>query len=90
MPLAVGELSGKPALERLHQVLKEHDDGQIILKERPIVSKENIPFNDLIASARTIHNTPTDDTTFGQAYGAYFTYLVAHNFDPANATLSIT
>jgi ubiquinone biosynthesis protein COQ4 len=76
---AVGELTGKLALERLHQVLKEHVDGQIILKERPIVSKDTIPFDDLIASARTINDTPTDQITFGQAYGAY---LAAHNFDP--------
>jgi ubiquinone biosynthesis protein COQ4 len=76
---AVGELTGTVALQRLHQAMQHDETGKIILQERPIVSKENIPYQYLLQSSQTILSTPSEDITFGQAYGAF---LSKHGFDP--------
>lgn len=83
---AVGELTGLVALEQLCDVMRNDPIGQQILSDRPIVSKDTIPYERLINSAQgisfheIIHHHPNDDTiTFGQGYGAF---LSSHDFDP--------
>ncbi|GKY91103.1 hypothetical protein MPSEU_000083100 [Mayamaea pseudoterrestris] len=75
----VGELTGHLALQKLHDVMLNDKQGRLIMLERPIVSKENIPYERLLQSSESIHATPSDRITFGQAYGAF---LHKHGFDP--------
>jgi ubiquinone biosynthesis protein COQ4 len=75
----VGELTGTLALKRLLAAMQQHSDGQVILRDRPLVSKETIPYNDLLLQGQTIRSTPLHKITFGQAYGAF---LQHHGFDP--------
>lgn len=79
---AVGELTGTFALQNLLELMKKDPDGRIILQERPEVSKESIPYDRLLESVTDDLLDPTnftENTTFGQAYGAY---LKKHGFDP--------
>ncbi|GAX19451.1 hypothetical protein FisN_19Hh023 [Fistulifera solaris] len=71
---AVGELTGTFALDRLVQVMRQ--EASLLLKERPIVSKETLPYEKLLKDAV---DPTTEEVTFGQAYG-YF--LKQHGFDP--------
>lgn len=75
---AVGELTGTFALERLVQIMKH--EAPLLLQERPIVSKETLPYEQLLENAIDPSATSSNtDITFGQAYG-YF--LKQHGFDP--------
>jgi ubiquinone biosynthesis protein COQ4 len=76
---AVGELTGSIALRRLYKAMQQNSNGQVILKERPIVSKDTIPYQELLLECKSIHSTPLHKVTFGQAYGAF---LDKHGFDP--------
>lgn len=78
---AVGELTGTVALQQMLQAMKEHGTGKLILEERPVVTKETIPYKQLIADAANMDAAAVaaDDITFGQAYGLF---LSTHGFDP--------
>lgn len=78
---AVGELTGDYAIQTIISHMKRDAIGRQILKERPIVSKESIPYDDLIQQAKECKVSTTEhiDLTFGQAYGMY---LLSHGFDP--------
>jgi ubiquinone biosynthesis protein COQ4 len=77
---AVGELTGRLALQRMLKAMQANAVGQKILKDRPIVSKATIPYHQLLASRVDDSDTATaTDITFGQAYGAF---LHRHGFDP--------
>jgi ubiquinone biosynthesis protein COQ4 len=76
---AVGELTGPVALRRLLEHMRSDPDGQQILLDRPIVSKDTIPYDALVASASPTVDSSTSGITFGQAYGSY---LATNGFDP--------
>lgn len=78
---AVGELTGEAALLRLTIHMKSHPVGKQILKDRPMISKQSIPYEDLMKQAESLKSLDRlpDDITFGQAYGLY---LHDHGFDP--------
>ena len=79
---AVGELTGRFALQRLLTTMQADPVGRLILQERPIVSKSTIPYEKLLkssSSATVASLSADDDITFGQAYGAF---LHRHGFDP--------
>jgi ubiquinone biosynthesis protein COQ4 len=85
---AVGEITGTQALRNLLRLMQDDPSGYEILLERPIVSKDTIPYKKLIARAKkatslesgaTNNGNGPSPTTFGQAYG---TFLAAHGFDP--------
>jgi ubiquinone biosynthesis protein COQ4 len=89
---AVGELTGPVALQRLLEHMRSDPDGQRILHERPIVSKDTIPYDALVASSsagatppissadgRALDSSSSSGITFGQAYGSY---LATNGFDP--------
>lgn len=72
---AVGELTGTFALDRLVQVMQQ--EAPLLLQERPVVSKDTLPYQQLLQDA--VDPTTNTNVTFGQAYG-YF--LKQHGFDP--------
>lgn len=75
---AVGELTGEYALRDLLECMKDHPDGRRILRERPVVRKEQLPYERLLEQAK--HAKDTDhNITFGTAYGMF---LRRHGFDP--------
>jgi len=91
---AVGELTGRLALSALLQDMRRDPVGRDILRERPLVSKQTIPYERLMREARELRERSNDEsktgdedsntnndatTTFGQAYGAF---LLQHGFDP--------
>jgi ubiquinone biosynthesis protein COQ4 len=83
---AVGELTGAQALRKLLRLMQDDPGGREILLERPVVSKDTIPYEELIAQANIAASSasgPVDGdpppATFGQAYG---TFLASHGFDP--------
>lgn len=75
---ALGEITGQVSLERIHRTMMDDPTGRIILEERPVVSKANIPYQKLIKDASEI-DEDDDNITFGQAYGRF---LQSHGFDP--------
>jgi ubiquinone biosynthesis protein COQ4 len=82
---AVGELTGHWALQDLRRAMQNHEVGRRLLRERPLVTKDNIPYEKLLSEARrdivdsgSVRINPTD-ITFGQAYGLY---LLQNGFDP--------
>jgi ubiquinone biosynthesis protein COQ4 len=87
---AVGELTGLVALQQMRDAMMQDPTGRLILSERPVVSKDTIPYEKLMAEAQMAamdlaaeHTDDGSDTTatitFGQAYGAF---LSQHGFDP--------
>jgi ubiquinone biosynthesis protein COQ4 len=88
---AVGELTGVDALRQLATHMRSHPVGRQILLDRPLITKQTIPYDALIKQAESIKNERSnadprgrldDDNesiTFGQAYGLY---LHEHGFDP--------
>jgi ubiquinone biosynthesis protein COQ4 len=87
---AVGELTGEMALRQLTVHMRAHPVGRQILQDRPMISQQTIPYEDLMKQAKSLqkkqssidhHCPPNDDSsiTFGQAYGLY---LHEHGFDP--------
>jgi ubiquinone biosynthesis protein COQ4 len=92
---AVGELTGLVALQQMRDAMMQDPVGRQILAERPVVSKETIPYETFMAEAAVRElaskqehnddndtataNTDTTPITFGQAYG---TFLSQHGFDP--------
>jgi len=76
---ALGEVTGEITLRRIHEQMMGDPTGRLILQERPVVTKANIPYDKLIAEAPDDIDTANDDLTFGQAYGAF---LKGHGFDP--------
>lgn len=80
---AVGELTGAAALRTLLHALEADPDGRRILRERPVVSKETIPYQRLVDEAKQNNlgagETETPSITFGHAYGHF---LATHGFDP--------
>jgi ubiquinone biosynthesis protein COQ4 len=83
---AVGELTGHLALQDLRRAMQNHDVGVRLLRERPLVTKENIPHEKLLSEARAIVDSGVKidcinpaDITFGHAYGIY---LLQNGFDP--------
>jgi hypothetical protein len=64
----LGELTGPRNLSRMLNVMNSDPTGRLILKERPVVSKETIPFQQLIENAAA-PSKHFSDITFGQAYG---------------------
>ncbi|KAL7575299.1 hypothetical protein ACA910_001824 [Epithemia clementina (nom. ined.)] len=75
----IGELTGSLALQELRQVMKEHPIGRRILDERPVVSKDSIPYQQLLDQAQQTMDNDYRTLTFGQAYGRF---LWTHGFDP--------
>ena len=73
---ALGEITGTVTLQRIYQKMMNDPVGQLILKERPIVSKTTIPYQQLIDNAPV---DAEDVVTFGHAYGQF---LKVHGFDP--------
>jgi ubiquinone biosynthesis protein COQ4 len=62
--------------------MKRHPEGQAILRDRPIVDKDHIPYEHLIEQGKTtliLDTTSSSSITFGQAYGRF---LLSHGFDP--------
>ena len=76
---ALGEVTGTITLRRIHDQMMSDPVGRLILEERPVVSKANIPYAKLIAEAPDDIDSACEDLTFGQAYGAF---LKEHGFDP--------
>lgn len=87
---AVGELTGLVALQQMRDAMMQDPTGRLILSERPVISKETIPYVKLMADATALQQQHFDDDdnsnnkdstsiTFGQAYGAF---LLQHGFDP--------
>jgi len=76
---ALGEITGTITLRRIHAEMMGDPTGRLILEERPIVTKANIPYDRLIAEAPDDVDVAGDDLTFGQAYGVF---LKVHGFDP--------
>jgi len=76
---ALGEVTGPITLRRIHDQMMGDPTGRLILQERPIVTKVNIPYDMLIAEAPDDIDSASDDLTFGQVYGAF---LKGHDFDP--------
>ena len=74
---ALGEVTGEVSLKRIYEQMKADPTGQLILKERPVVSKTTIPYDQFLAMAPEDMTTP--GITFSQAYGAF---LKKHGFDP--------
>jgi ubiquinone biosynthesis protein COQ4 len=74
---ALGEITGEVSLRRIHAKMSNDPTGQLILQERPVVSKATIPYERLMAEAPEDATTP--GITFGQAYGSF---LKGHGFDP--------
>jgi len=71
---ALGEVTGHYALQTIQDKMRSDSIGQQILSERPIVSKETLPIDEILKS------TPDpENITFGQAYGEF---LRGHGFDP--------
>jgi ubiquinone biosynthesis protein COQ4 len=93
---AVGELTGLVALQQMRDAMMRDPVGRQILAERPVVSKETIPFETLMAEAAVrklaAEQEPTDgsDTTTANnsdappiTFGqAYGSFLSQHGFDP--------
>jgi len=82
----LGEMTGPITLQRIHQQMMNDPTGFQILKDRPIVSKATIPYENLILNAPDYNifngdnnNYDDDNLTFGQAYGSF---LKIHGFDP--------
>lgn len=84
---AVGELTGYHALSNyLVPELQRHPTGRQVLRDRPIVSRATIPYEQLLQQAREWQQQPKQQQadkqstlTFGQAYGLF---LLQHGFDP--------
>jgi len=76
---ALGEVTGTFALHHLAQQMKAHPTGQLILKEKPIISKATIPYERFLQQAKDTQDKPESELTFGQAYGRF---LLGHGFDP--------
>ena len=70
----LGEITGHTALHAMHERMKNDATGQRILNEKPIVSKQTLPIEEIGKSTRDPQNI-----TFGQAYGEF---LRSHGFDP--------
>jgi ubiquinone biosynthesis protein COQ4 len=72
---ALGEVTGHVALTNMYDRMMSDATGQDILRDRPIVSKANLPIDDFLRQASD------DDApmTFGKAYGVF---LKGHGFDP--------
>ena len=70
MVALLGEVTGAPALQLLHNKMSADPDGQYLLKHKPRVRKDAI-------SVGSLRQLPAD--TFGAAYARY---LDAHGFDP--------
>ena len=70
----LGEVTGHMALQAMHEHMKNDATGQRILNEKPIVSKQTLPIEQLLISTPDPQNI-----TFGQAYGQF---LRSHGFDP--------
>ena len=66
----LGEVTGRVALERLRDELRESEEGRFILEARPVVTTED-------ADARALVER-CDEGTFGHAYGSF---MVKHGFD---------
>jgi len=81
----LGEMTGPITLQRIHQKMINDQTGFQILKDRPIVSKATIPYENLILNAPDYNifngdnNYDDNNLTFGQAYGSF---LKIHGFDP--------
>jgi hypothetical protein len=73
---ALGEITGPVTLRRIYTKMSNDPTGRVILQERPIVSKDTIPYQKLIDEAPT---SSDDVATFGHAYGLF---LRSHGFDP--------
>lgn len=71
---SLGEVTGHMALLTMRETMRGDSMGQIILHEKPIVSKATLPIDELLESAPDPENI-----TFGQAYGEF---LRGHGFDP--------
>ena len=74
----LGELTGPVSLQSMLKRMAADPTGRLILQERPIVSKETIPFQQLIDSAaipsisgasESSSTSSQNKITFGQAYG---------------------
>ena len=80
---ALGEITGTVSLQRLQKQMQNDETGRLLLKERPVISKDTIPYQRLIeeapSSSLTEVNQDSNDITFGQAYGLF---LKSHEFDP--------
>ena len=76
---ALGEVTGTLALQRILQQMQQHPEGQLVLKDKPIVDKAHIPYDTFLEQAKRIPDTPPDQITFGQAYGQFLSH---HGFDP--------
>jgi ubiquinone biosynthesis protein COQ4 len=70
----LGEITGYMALQAMHQRMKNDAIGQRILNEKPIVSTQTLPIEEILKSTPDPRNI-----TFGQAYGEF---LRSHGFDP--------
>lgn len=70
----LGEITGHTALHAMHERMKNDATGQRILNEKPIVSKQTLPIEEIGKSTLDPQNI-----TFGQAYGEF---LRSHGFDP--------
>ena len=70
----LGEVTGHMALQAMHERMKNDATGQRILNEKPIVSKQTLPIEQILKSTPDPQNI-----TFGQAYGQF---LRSHGFDP--------
>lgn len=66
----LGEVTGRVALVRLREQLRDSDEGRRILKERPIVTTAE-------ADAKALRDR-CGENTFGFAYG---TFMGKHGFD---------
>lgn len=76
---ALAEVTGPITLRKIHDQMMADPTGRLILLDRPVVSKENIPYDKLIDEAPDKIDNEGDDLTFGQVYGAF---LKGHGFDP--------
>lgn len=77
---AVGELTGTVALSKLVHCMRKDPTGRQILLDKPIVSKDTIPYEAFLAEAKTLSKDKQQkQLTFGQAYGLF---LQTHGFDP--------
>jgi ubiquinone biosynthesis protein COQ4 len=78
---ALGEVTGRVALQSMRDTMRNDPTGQQILLDRPIVSKETLPVDieELLAAVSSSDGVDESSVTFGQAYGAF---LRGHGFDP--------
>ena len=76
---ALGEVTGRLALEGVLKQMRQHPTGRLILQDKPLITKESIPYEQLLQQAENMDSTPPDKITFGQAYGHF---LAQHGFDP--------